>query len=244
MTEPALSKQQSKYSASGQSALSLYKELVVGEDASWLSLASYEMITAVGLLLPGLLGLGYRSLLYPQILKSSGRRPAIGRGVVLRRPSQISFGQRVILDDYVALDVRGSDAAITLGDHVSIGRFSTLTAKDAKIDLAKAVNISSHCRIASMSKVTIGESTLIAAFVYIGPGNHQHQAGKAMITQDMEIKGGVEIGSHCWIGAHSTIMDGVTIGDGAIVGANSFVRDSVPARTIVAGSPAKIIREI
>jgi acetyltransferase-like isoleucine patch superfamily enzyme len=47
-----------------------------------------------------------------------------------------------------------------------------------------------------------------------------------------------------WIGAHVTILDGVRIGDGAIVGAHSLVRENVPPRTVVAGTPARIIREL
>jgi acetyltransferase-like isoleucine patch superfamily enzyme len=58
----------------------------------------------------------------------------------------------------------------------------------------------------------------------------------------MENRGGVNIGAHAWIGAHSTILDGVTIGAGAIVGAHSLVRDDVPPGAVVAGAPARIIR--
>lgn len=50
------------------------------------------------------------------------------------------------------------------------------------------------------------------------------------------------IGRHCFIGARSMIMPGVSIGDGSIVAAGSVVTKDVPAATIVAGNPAKIIR--
>lgn len=51
------------------------------------------------------------------------------------------------------------------------------------------------------------------------------------------------IGSNCFIGGRSIIMPGVVIGDGSIVGAGSVVVKDVPPGTIVAGNPAKVIRQ-
>jgi acetyltransferase-like isoleucine patch superfamily enzyme len=50
------------------------------------------------------------------------------------------------------------------------------------------------------------------------------------------------IGQRCFIGARSLIMPGVTIGDGSVVAAGSVVIKDVPARSIVAGNPARVIR--
>jgi acetyltransferase-like isoleucine patch superfamily enzyme len=50
------------------------------------------------------------------------------------------------------------------------------------------------------------------------------------------------IGRRCFIGARSMIMPGIVVGDGSIVAAGSVVTKDVPARSIVAGNPAKIIR--
>lgn len=47
-----------------------------------------------------------------------------------------------------------------------------------------------------------------------------------------------------WIGFNSILLKGITVGEGAIVGAGSVVTKDVPPWTIVAGNPAKIIREI
>ena len=51
------------------------------------------------------------------------------------------------------------------------------------------------------------------------------------------------IGKNCFIGAHSIILPGVKIGDGSIVAAGSVVNRDVPPNSIVAGNPAKVIRE-
>lgn len=52
----------------------------------------------------------------------------------------------------------------------------------------------------------------------------------------------IRIGRHCFIGGGVTILPGVTIGDESIVGAGCVVYDDVPARTIVVGNPARIVR--
>lgn len=53
--------------------------------------------------------------------------------------------------------------------------------------------------------------------------------------------GQVHIGNHVFIGANTTILPGVTIGDYAVIGAGSVVTHDVPARTVIAGVPAKVI---
>ena len=54
----------------------------------------------------------------------------------------------------------------------------------------------------------------------------------------------IHIGRNVWIGFDSCVLPGVTIGEGSIVGAKSVVAESVPPFTIVAGNPARMIREI
>ena len=55
--------------------------------------------------------------------------------------------------------------------------------------------------------------------------------------------GGVRIGDKVWIATNAMILPGVTIGDGAIVAAGAVVTKDVPPRCMVAGVPAKVIKE-
>ena len=238
----AVTPQQAAFTADeGRSAFALYKEYAVGGDVGMLGLLQYEVLNFLFSNLPGLPGFASRAFLYPSLFMSCGKRPAFGRSVVIRNPKKIAIGKRALIDDFAVLDVRGR-ASISLGDFVSIGRFTTIAAKGGEISLAAGANIGSYCRVATNSKLMIGESVLVAAYCYIGPGNHQRGAeDQPMISRPMDIKGGVTIGKHAWIGAGSTILDGVTIGEGAIVGAHSLVRDDVLPGTVVAGSPARLI---
>jgi acetyltransferase-like isoleucine patch superfamily enzyme len=54
----------------------------------------------------------------------------------------------------------------------------------------------------------------------------------------------VRIGRNVWIGFEACVLPGVTIGEGAVVGARAVVAEDVPAYTVVAGNPARVIRSL
>ncbi len=66
----------------------------------------------------------------------------------------------------------------------------------------------------------------------------------AILTHDLTrgVRLHTRIGKNCFIGARSIILPGISVGDGSIVGAGAVVTRDVPAYTIVAGNPAKVIR--
>jgi sugar O-acyltransferase (sialic acid O-acetyltransferase NeuD family) len=84
-------------------------------------------------------------------------------------------------------------------------------------------------------------------FVFINCGNgigHDVEIGDfTTIYSHIDISGGVKIGSHCVIGTGATINPGVSIGNNVIVGAGSVVIRDVPDNVVIAGVPAKIIKE-
>jgi acetyltransferase-like isoleucine patch superfamily enzyme len=220
----------------------MYRSLAVGE-ASLVYLVGYELSQVFLSNISGLAGFVSRSLAYPWLFARCGKRPAIGRGVLLRVPRQISLGDGVLIDDNAALDVRGVEGRINIGDRVSIGRLTTVAAKYGTISLSSGCNIGSYCRIATNSSIEIGESVLIGAYCYIGPGNHtEGTSNEPLIERPMEIKGGVSIGAHAWLGARVTVLDGVRIGERAIIGAHSLVMDDVPDDAVAVGIPAKVVR--
>jgi acetyltransferase-like isoleucine patch superfamily enzyme len=76
-------------------------------------------------------------------------------------------------------------------------------------------------------------------------GAHSYVAFGAVILAHDQTRGlylHTRVGNDCFIGARSIIMPGVTIGDGCIVGAGAVVTKDVPARSLVAGNPAVIVR--
>lgn len=233
-----ISSQQKKYTSS--SPFKVYKDMV-SEGSSWIEFVYYEICTLLFSGIPGLLGLGLRTVFFPYMFKANGRRLAFGKSMIIRGAKKISIGNKALFDDFSVIDSRGEDSEINISNFVSLGRDSSLIAKNGKINIEEGVNIGTSCRIATESSIKIGESTLIAAYCYIGPGNHKRdESGQVQISEPMENSGGVVIGKNVWIGARVTIMDGVTIGDGAVIGAHSYVTTDIPANSTAFGIPAKV----
>ena len=92
------------------------------------------------------------------------------------------------------------------------------------------------------ARITIGDHVLLGPHVGIYTANHAIDPGERIAGACYAKP--VTIGDAVWVGGGVTIGAGVTIGDGAIVGSGSVVTRDVPARTIAAGNPARVLREI
>lgn len=116
--------------------------------------------------------------------------------------------------------------------------FHTDCGKNLKI--GKRVFINAGCQFQDQGGIEIGDDVLVGPQTIIATLNHD---------PDPEKRGGmfpkpVRIGNKVWLGARVTVCPGVTIGEGAIVGAGAVVTKDVPPRTVVAGVPAKVVKEI
>jgi acetyltransferase-like isoleucine patch superfamily enzyme len=99
----------------------------------------------------------------------------------------------------------------------------------------------------------IGEGTLIsrkASLDVVNPksihiGKYTSLASAVLLTHDAcrQMKADIFIGDNCFLGMRSIILPGIKIGNEVIVGAGSVVTKDVPSNCIVAGNPAKIIKE-
>jgi len=149
--------------------------------------------------------------------------------------SNVELGENVVLQDFINL------YGCRIGDHTKIGPF---------VEVQRNAMVGRNCKIQSHSFIC--EGVTIEDEVFVGHGvmfiNDRYpraatDAGVLQAESDWAVvqtlvKKGASIGSN------ATILCGVTVGEGAIVGAGSVVTKDVPARTIVAGNPAKIVRKI
>lgn len=94
-----------------------------------------------------------------------------------------------------------------------------------------------------VGEVTIGDNTFFGHRVMVLTGGHDYR--KFGIERQMS--GTIQpttIGTGVWIGSGAIIMPGVIVGDHAVIGAGSVVTHNVNAYTVVAGNPARLIKEI
>ena len=91
------------------------------------------------------------------------------------------------------------------------------------------------------SRITIGEDCRLGPEVFITASNYGVRPGQLIAYQERDERD-VVIGSDVWLGARVFVGAGVTIGDGCVVSAGSVVARSLPAGSIAAGVPARIVR--
>jgi acetyltransferase-like isoleucine patch superfamily enzyme len=146
----------------------------------------------------------------------------------------VKLGKDVLIYDFVNL------YGCTIGDNTKVGTF---------VEIQKNSSIGKNCKISSHTFIC--EGVEIEDNVFIGHNvtfindkfpRAVNDDGKMQTDSDWKLeKTFVKKGAS--IGSSVTILCGITIGENAVVGAGSVVTKNVPADTVVAGNPAKVIQK-
>lgn len=143
---------------------------------------------------------------------------------------------------------------IKFGAGFTTGRYCRLEAHNpagtgATLIIGNNCQINDSVHIASARNITIGDNVLIASRVFITDLNHGSYAGESQSPADSIVSerplatNPVSIGDNVWLGEGVVILPGVNLGNNCIVGANSVVTKSYPDNVIIAGNPARLIKE-
>jgi acetyltransferase-like isoleucine patch superfamily enzyme len=153
--------------------------------------------------------------------RSRGAHLVIEDGVLVFHPENIAVGNNVYVGHRTILKGYHQNALV-IGDDVWIGQ---------------------DCFFHAAGGITIGSRVGIGPRVSVLTSQHGEEGrGVPILFSDLEFAH-VLIADDCNIGLGATILPGVTIGRGAQVGAAAVVTRDVPAYAVVAGSPARVLRE-
>lgn len=129
----------------------------------------------------------------------------------------------------------------------AVEKFKDKTYQPAII-FGKNFSTGENLHIGAVDRVEIGDDVLFGSKVYVT--DHQHgmttyeDMSKAPENRELVSRGPVVIEDKAWVGDNVVILDGITIGHNAIVAAGAVVTKNVPPYTVVAGVPARVIKEV
>ncbi len=108
------------------------------------------------------------------------------------------------------------------------------------ITIGKNVFINHGCTFLDLGGITVEDDVLIATNVQLISETHSINTAerKALILDSIRIK------KNAWIGAGAIILPGVTVGENSVVAAGAIVNKDIPDNTVVAGIPAKFVKNI
>ncbi len=144
---------------------------------------------------------------------------------------------------------------VVFGGPVRFGDFANLlAAPDRKIRLSvwskekdiKGINFGDYClvcsgvRISSANEITIGDNCMLASGAYLTDADWHGLYNRT----DFGTSAPIILENNVWVGDQATVCKGVTIGKNSIIGAGAVVVSDIPANTVAAGNPAKIVKEL
>ena len=188
-----------------------------------------------------------------QFLRNHYRFPglAVDPSVKIANRGSIKYGVGVAIDEGSNIIVP-EGGVLSLGDNCRVGRFVEL-GPISLIRLGRDVSIQDRCVI--LGDVHIGQHSFLSLNVLMTSGNHFYEHAPEVLMRDQDqlvatgpnavsqLSSPIVVEEDCWIGFNAVIKRGVTLGRGSIVGANAVVTRDVMPYTVVAGAPAKVIKE-
>jgi acetyltransferase-like isoleucine patch superfamily enzyme len=179
--------------------------------------------------LQGLLARLKGRLFYTLVFGSFGKRSW------LKKPDQIYGGSRIFIAD----DVRIEKGAVLY----AVKGYSDSTYQ-GRITIERGTFLNRYFNASSAVGITIGEDVAFGSNVFLCDFDHDYSDPRiGRIASPLVTKGPIKIGNRCWLGANVYVTGGVDLGEGCVVGANSVVTTSFPPNTVLAGVPAKTIRQ-
>jgi acetyltransferase-like isoleucine patch superfamily enzyme len=158
----------------------------------------------------------------------------LGKGFSFVKPWHVKiYGSPIELGNYVNV-IADSDMKVRLTV------WSEISGK-GRIQIGNYCLICPGVRISSADEITIGDNCMMASRVYITDSDWHDTYDRVAPFGKMSP---IKLESNVWLGDSALICKGVTIGENSIIGAGSVVVNDIPANSIAAGNPAKVVKKL
>lgn len=156
----------------------------------------------------------------------------------------------IIIDDYsrivnCKISITGNNNTIHIGNKVYL-EYGEICIEDDNNEILIGGNsiISNNCHMAAIegTKIKIGENCLFSAHVTVRTGD-SHTIFELENEKRINYSKDVIIENHVWVGNNATILKGVHICDNCVIGTNSVVTKSINFGSVVAGNPARVVKQ-
>ena len=215
-------------------------------DSGWRYALEQALQVLVGWI-PTVVGIGLRGVLYRLMLRMDGWA-AIEPGVRLRFANRIRLGHGSYLDQGVYIHACPAGVEIGAGTLVMHGAvlhvYNFRQLPHAGIRIGRDSLISEYTVIRGQGGVTIGDRVYTSPMTQIVAVDHVFDDPERPFVEQGITAKGIVIEDDVWLGASAVVTDGVRIGRGAVVAAGAVVTADVPAHTVVAGVPARVVRQV
>ena len=138
------------------------------------------------------------------------------------------------------------EGRLEIGEHALLEPHVWLTAPGtARIRIGSGTFLNIGVMVAAFELVEIGDHCMFANGCFVSDGNHRFDDRHRPVPwQGFSSKGPTRVGDNVWCGVNVVIASGVEIGERCVIGANSVVTSDLPAFSVAAGAPARVLRAI
>jgi acetyltransferase-like isoleucine patch superfamily enzyme len=137
------------------------------------------------------------------------------------------------------------ESRLTIGAHAFFEPGVWLTSDTGRISIGGGTFLNLNVMVAAVERVEIGEHCMLANGCLVTDADHRFDdPDKPVPWQGFTSRGPTVLGDNVWLGANVVVTSGVRIGRRCVIGANSVVTKDIPAFSIAAGAPARVLSSI